>query len=110
MTGPEAFAILDMRVGRIIKAELNTRARKPAHKLWIDLGPQLGTKTSSAQIAPLYPAETLPGRLVICAVNLGTRNIAGFISEVLTLGLPDESGNIVLLQPERDIPLGGRVF
>ena len=110
MTGPEAFATLDMRVGRIVRAELNARAHKPAHKLWIDLGPEFGTRTSSAQIAPLYPAESLPGRLVICAVNLGTRNIAGFISEVLTLGLPDAEGRIVLLHPEREVPLGGRVF
>jgi tRNA-binding protein len=105
-----AFAILDMRVGRIVRAEPNERARKPAHKLWIDFGPELGTKTSSAQIAPLYPVDTLPGRLVICAVNLGTRNIAGFLSEVLTLGAPDATGDIVLLEPERDIPLGGRIF
>jgi tRNA-binding protein len=105
-----AFAVLDMRVGRIVRAEPNERARKPACKLWIDFGPELGTKTSSAQIAPLYPVEALPGRLVICAVNLGTRNIAGFLSEVLTLGAPDSAGNIVLLEPERDVPLGGRIF
>lgn len=110
MTPLEAFAILDMRVGRIVRAEPNERARKPAHKLWIDLGPELGTKTSSAQIAMLYPVETLAGRLVICAVNLGTRNIAGFASEVLTVGLPDVDGNTVLIGPERDIPLGGRLF
>lgn len=105
-----AFGILDMRVGRIVRAEPNQRARKPAHKLWIDFGPELGIKTSSAQIAPLYPVEILSGRLVVCAVNLGTRNIAGFLSEVLTLGLPDAEGNIVLLEAERDVPLGGKVF
>lgn len=110
MTPLETFAILDMRVGRIVRAEPNERARQPAHKLWIDFGPELGTKTSSAQIAAVYPAETLVGRPVICAVNLGARNIAGFVSEVLTLGLPDIAGNIVLLEPEREVPLGGRVF
>ena len=110
MTGPEAFATLDIRVGRITRAEPNTRAHKPSHKLWIDFGPDLGIKTSSAQIAPLYPAESLPGRLVIAAINLGPRNIAGFTSEVLTLGLPDAEGRIVLLHPEREVPLGGRVF
>jgi tRNA-binding protein len=105
----EAFATLDLRVGRIVRAEPNERARRPAHKLWIDFGP-LGEKTSSAQIRTLYPAETLVGRLVIAAVNLGTRNIAGFPSEVLVLGLPDVEGNVVLLTAEREVPLGGRVY
>jgi tRNA-binding protein len=105
----EAFATLDLRVGRIVRAEPNERARKPAHKVWIYFGP-LGEKTSSAQIRTLYPAETLVGRLVIAAVNLGTRNIAGFQSEVLVLGLPDAEGNVVLLTAEREVPLGGRVY
>ena len=105
----DAFATLDLRVGRIVRAEPNERARKPAHKLWIDFGP-LGEKTSSAQLRALYPAETLVGRLVIAAVNLGTRNIAGFQSEVLVLGLPDTEGNVVLLSAEREVPLGGRVY
>ncbi len=109
MNSADAFATLDLRVGRIVRAEPNERARKPAHKLWIDFGP-LGEKTSSAQIRTLYPAETLAGRLVIAAVNLGTRNIAGFQSEVLVLGLPDAEGNVVLLAAEREVPLGGRVY
>ena len=87
----------------------NTRARKPAHKLWIDFGP-LGEKTSSAQLSALYQAEELIGRLVIAAVNLGTRNIAGFSSEVLVLGVPSERGEVVLLEPEREVPVGGRVY
>ena len=78
-------------MGRILRAEPNERARKPAYKLWIDFGP-LGEKTSSAQLRALYAAEELVGRLVVAAVNLGTRNIAGFTSEVLVLGLPDEAG------------------
>lgn len=85
------------------------RARKPSYKLWIDFG-SLGEKTSSAQLRPLYQPEELVGRLVIAAVNLGSRNIAGFPSEVLVLGLPNEEGQVVLLTPERDVPLGGRVY
>jgi tRNA-binding protein len=105
----EAFNTLDLRVGRVLRAEPNERARKPSYKLWIDFG-QLGEKTSSAQLRSLYRAEELVGRLVIAAVNLGSRNIAGFMSEVLVLGLPDEHGEVVLLGVEREVPLGGRVY
>jgi tRNA-binding protein len=109
MTPLEAFDVLDLRVGRIIRAEPNAGARKPAFKLWIEFG-ALGVKTSSAQLAALYTPEGLVGRLVVAAVNLGTRNVAGFASEVLVLGLPDDAGRVVLLSPERDVPLGGRVY
>ena len=111
MTGAplEAFETLDLRVGRILRAEPNERARKPAYKLWIDFGP-LGEKTSSAQLRALYTVEELVGRLVIAAINLGERNIAGFRSEVLVLGLPSAAGDVVLLAVERDVPLGGRVY
>jgi len=109
LTPVEAFETLDLRVGRIVRVEPNHRARKPAYKLWIDFGP-LGEKSSSAQLRALYPAEALLGRLVVAAVNLGTRNIAGFASEVLVLGLPDEQGEVVLLTAEREVPLGGRVY
>jgi tRNA-binding protein len=105
----EAFATLDLRVGRILRAEPHEKAKKPSYKLWIDLGP-LGLKTSSAQITELYRLEDLPGRLVVCAVNLGTKRVAGFPSEVLVLGVPDEEGRVVLLTPDREVPLGGRVF
>jgi tRNA-binding protein len=105
----EAFEVLDLRVGRVLRAELNEKARKPAYRLWIDFGP-LGEKRSSAQLVDLYRPEELVGRLVVAAVNLGTRNIAGFVSEVLVLGLPDEHGRVVLLAAERDVPLGGRVY
>jgi tRNA-binding protein len=105
----EAFETVDLRVGRVLRAEPNERARKPAYKLWIDFGP-LGEKSSSAQLRALYRADELVGRLVIAAVNLGTRNIAGFPSEVLVLGLPDPEGNVVLLAAERDVPLGARVY
>jgi tRNA-binding protein len=105
----EAFALLDVRVGRVVRAEPNEGARKPAFKLWIDFGP-LGVKQSSAQLAALYTPETLAGRLVVAAVNLGTRKVNGFASEVLVLGLPDANGNVVLLTPERNVPLGGQVY
>jgi tRNA-binding protein len=105
----EAFETLDLRVGRVLRAEVNARALKPAYKLWIDFGP-LGEKTSSAQLRARYAPEELVGRLVVAAVNLGTRNIAGFTSEVLVLGLPDAEGEVILLAAERDVPLGGRVY
>jgi tRNA-binding protein len=107
--GAAAFQALDLRVGRITRAEPNQDARKSSYKLWIDFGP-LGEKTSSAQLTDLYAADQLAGRLVIAAVNLGTRRIAGFSSEVLVLGLPDAQGRVVLLAPEREVPLGGRVY
>jgi len=109
VTGAEAFTELDLRVGRIVRAEPNPKARKPSYRLWIDFGP-LGEKTSSAQLTALYRAEELVGRLIVGAVNLGSRNIAGFISEVLVLGLPDANGEVVLLAVEREVPLGGRVY
>jgi tRNA-binding protein len=105
----EAFASLEPRVGRVTRCQRNAAARKPSWCLWIDFGEQ-GVRTSSAQLVDLYPAESLVGRLVIAAMNLGTRRIADFTSEVLVLGLPDEQGRVVLLTPERDVPLGGRVY
>ena len=105
----EAFGLLDLRVGRVVRAELNERARKPSYKLWIDFGP-LGEKTSSAQVHALYRTDELMGRLVIAAVNLGPRNIAGFTSEVLVLGVPSAEGEVVLLAVDREVPLGGRVY
>jgi tRNA-binding protein len=105
----DAFAALDVRVGRIIRAELNAKARKPAYKLWIDFGP-LGERRSSAQLTDLYDAEALAGRLVLAAMNLGSRSIAGFESEVLVLGVPDADGHVVLITPDSDVPLGGRMY
>jgi tRNA-binding protein len=105
----EAFAALDLRVGRITRCEPNAAARKPSYCLWIDFGP-LGERTSSARLVDLYTTKQLLGRQVIAAMNLGTRRVAGFASEVLVLGLPDEEGRVVLLAPERDVPLGGRVY
>jgi tRNA-binding protein len=105
----DAFQILDLRAGRITAAEPLAGAKKPAYKLTVDFGP-LGTRGSSAQLTALYRPEQLIGRTVIAAVNLGARRIAGFASEVLVLGVPDEEGRIVLLSTERDVPAGGRVF
>jgi tRNA-binding protein len=105
----QAFETLDLRVGRIVRAERNDRARKPAYKLWIDFG-VMGEKTSSAQLVARYGSAELVGRLIVAAVNLGTRNIAGFTSEVLVLGVPDAAGDTVLLAVENDVPLGGRVY
>ncbi|MCS6868322.1 tRNA-binding protein [Thermus sp.] len=109
MEALQAFQLLDLRIGRILRAEIHVKARKPSYKLWVDLGP-LGVKTSSAQITELYRPESLVGRLVVCAVNLGTRVIAGFPSEVLVLGAKDAEGRVVLLTPEREVPLGEKVF
>lgn len=110
LTPYQAFQLVEMRVGRIVRVELNSRAKKPAYKLWIDFGPEIGTKTSSAQIVANYSTLELENRLVVCATNLGTRNIAGFVSEVLTLGTDDADGNVALLEPAADVALGSRVY
>jgi tRNA-binding protein len=104
------FERVDIRVGRIIKVEDFPQARKPAYKLTIDLGPEFGTKRSSAQITKHYTKEELVGRQIICVVNFPTKQIGPFISEVLTLGLPDSEGNVVLLSPTTEVPLGGKMF
>ena len=98
-----------MRVGRVIEAEAFPEARKPAYKLRIDFGP-LGTRRSSAQLTTHYRPEELIGRLVVAVTNFPPRQIGPVRSEVLVLGVPDEEGAVVLLQPTMDVPLGGRVF
>jgi tRNA-binding protein len=104
------FQRIEMRVGRILSAEPLPEARKPAYKLRIDFGPEIGIKQSSAQLTVLYGRADLVGRLVIGVVNFPPRRIAGFNSEVLVLGAADTEGAVVLLQLERDVPLGARVF
>ena len=104
------FLKLDIRVGRILTAEPFPKARKPAYKLTIDFGPEIGVKKSSAQITTHYTLEDLPGRLVMGVVNFPPRQIGPFISEVLTLGVPDAAGEVVLVTPGADVPLGGRLF
>src|ERR671910_2900868 len=103
------FLKIDMRVGRVIRAEEFPEARKPAWKMWIDFGREVGEKRSSAQITN-YSREELEGRLVVAVVNFSPRQIGPFVSEVLTLGVPDEQGNVILLQPDAEVPLGGRMF
>ena len=104
------FQKVDIRVGRILSAEPLAGARKPAYKLRIDFGPELGVKQSSAQITVHYTPEELIGRLVLAVVNFPPRRIAGFRSEVLTLGVPDANGDVILIAPTMDAPLGGRLF
>jgi tRNA-binding protein len=104
------FEKVDIRVGRVVKVEDFPQARKPAYKLVIDFGPEIGQKRSSAQITVHYSKEDLLGRLVIAVVNFPPRQIGPFISEVLTLGVPDSEGNVVLLAPTKDVPLGGKMF
>lgn len=108
-TSVDTFFTVDIRLGRIVTAAPLEGARKPAYKLEIDFGP-LGMRRSSAQLTDLYAPEQLVGRQVLAVVNFPPRRIAGFESQVLTLGVPDENGAVVLLAPERDAPLGGRVF
>lgn len=110
MLTPEQFAAIEMRIGRIVRAEQFPRARKPAYKLWIDFGLSLGIKQSSAQITERYTPEALVGRLVVAVVNLPPKQIADFVSEVLVLGVPDAHGSVVLLTPDAEVPLGARVF
>ena len=104
------FERVDIRVGRIVSAEPFPEARKPAYRLQIDFGPEIGVKRSSAQLTLRYAREDLVGRLVLGVVNFPPRQIGPFMSEVLTLGVPDESGAVVLVVPERHVPLGGKLF
>jgi tRNA-binding protein len=102
------FLALDMRVGRVLEVDDFPEARKPAWKLTIDFGPEIGVKRSSAQIAN-YAREALEGRLVVAVVNFPPRQIGPFMSEVLCLGASDEEGRIILLAPDTDVPLGSRI-
>ncbi|MBV8717599.1 MAG: tRNA-binding protein [Chloroflexi bacterium] len=104
------FLKVDVRVGRIVEVRPFPNARKPAYQLEIDFGAEIGRKRSSAQLTQCYAAEELKGRQVLAVVNFPPRQIANFFSEVLVLGVPDTDGNVVLIQPEREVPLGGRLF
>ena len=104
------FEAVDIRVGRVIRAEPYPEARKPAIKLWVDFGGDLGVRQSSAQLTVHYSPEALVGRQVMAVVNFPPRQIGKFMSEILVLGVPDENGAVVLLSPDLDVPKGGRLF
>ena len=103
------FARIDIRVGRVVQAEVFPQARKPAYKLRIDFGPEIGLKNSSAQITKYYEPQELVGKLVLGVVNFPPRQIATFFSEVLTLGVILGDGDICLIHPDRDVPLGAPI-
>ncbi len=104
------FMAVDIRVGQITRAEPFPEARKPAFKLWVDFGEAIGERKSSAQITSHYTPEKLIGKRVVGVVNFPPRQIGPVMSEVLVLGVPDEAGEVVLLTPDKDVPLGGRMF
>lgn len=104
------FMNVDIRVGKIIEVLDFPQARKPAYKLTIDFGPEIGIKKSSAQIVDNYSKADLTGKLVLGVVNFAPRQIGPFISEVLTLGVPGQNGTVILVQPEQTVELGSRLF
>jgi tRNA-binding protein len=104
------FEKVDIRVGRVVEAEPFPEARKPSIKLTVDFGSEIGVKRSSVQLTAHYTPETLLGKQVVAVLNFSAKRIAGFKSEVLVLGVPDEKGAVVLLAPDREVPLGARMF
>ena len=104
------FRKVDIRVGTIVAAEPYPEARKPAYKLTVDFGPAIGTRRTSAQITRHYKLDELVGRQVAAVVNFPKKQIGKFMSEVLTLGFPDEAGNVVLFSPDKSVPNGARLF
>ncbi|WP_029065101.1 tRNA-binding protein [Labrenzia sp. DG1229] len=104
------FLKVDVRVGKVVEAEEFPEARKPAYKMRIDFGSEIGIKKTSAQITKHYTPESLVGKLVMAVVNFPPRQIGPVRSEVLTLGAPDEEGEVVLLTPDKDVPVGGRLY
>ncbi|MEK6951784.1 MAG: tRNA-binding protein [Nanoarchaeota archaeon] len=106
----EDFQKLDIRVGKIIEVEDFPEARKPSYKLKIDLGKEIEIKKSCAQLVKNYSKENLKGKLVLCVVNFPSRQIGPAASEVLTLGVPDKNGDCILIKPEREVPIGGKLY
>jgi tRNA-binding protein len=104
------FLKVDVRVGTVVRAGPYPEARRPAFKLWVDFGPDLGVKKTSAQITRHYRLEDLPGRQVAAVVNFPPKQIGKFMSEILVLGFPDADGEVVMIAPDRPVPNGGRLF
>jgi tRNA-binding protein len=108
--GYEEFEKVDLRSGTVVKVEDFPRAKKPAYKVWVDFGPEIGVKQTSAQVTVHYTPETLVGRRVIGCVNLGSRNIAGFESQFLLVGFPDDAGAVCLAMSDPAVPNGKKLF
>ena len=104
------FLKVDIRVGTIVRAEPFPEARRPAAKLWVDFGSEVGVKKTSAQVVKRYDLESLPGRQVAAVVNFPPKQIGKFMSEILVLGFPDADGEVVLIQPDGKVPDGGRLY
>ena len=106
----DQFAAVELRVGTITKAEEFPAARKPAYKVWADFGPEIGVKQTSVQITVHYKPEALIGKQIVGCMNLGSKNIGGFMSEFLCTGFPDANGAVVLVSPDKPVPNGAKLF
>lgn len=106
----EDFHKIDIRVGTIVDVQDFPEARKPAYKLWVDFGPELGVRKTSAQVTQNYTPETLKSRQVAAVLNFPPKQVGKFMSEILVLGFPDENGNVTLIAPDKKIPNGGKLY
>jgi tRNA-binding protein len=110
MIAYEQFSSVELRVGTVVRAEPFSKARKPAYKVWADFGPEFGVRQTSVQVTVHYTPESLIGKQVVGCLNLGEKNIAGFVSDFLCTGFPDENGAVVLISPDKKVPNGGKLF
>lgn len=106
----DEFAVVELRVGTVVRAEAFPKARKPAYKVWADFGPDISVKQTSAQITVHYTPEALIGKQIVGVLNLGSKNIGGFTSEFLCTGFPDAAGAVVLTTPDKPVPNGAKLF